>query len=519
MFFTYLRRELTKRRKQTILISSGMAVAIALVLIVSGLGNGIKSAQAQALSGLYGVGTDISVSKTQAPGAGDFRQRFQIGAGQGSTNGQTRTFNRSNLRTQFGVGTLTDAQVKAVQGEALVKAAVATLKLNSITFNGTLPTFNQSTGSNSNTGTNGLGGNAGQNGLPSTGSNPQPSFGGSTQGGFHGGFDGNGGSQFDVSSFSVEGVPTDVLTAGPLYDVTINSGRTFTAADANAYNVVLDKTYATGQSLKVGSTVTIASKKFTVIGIVQSKTASSTASNAYVPIALAQTLSSNSGAYTNVYVTAKDSSQISTLKAAIKKDVSGATVSSQDDLASSVSGSLGTASSLTNSLGGWLAAVVLLAAFATAILFTTSGVNRRVREFGTLKAIGWRSNRIVRQVVGESIVNGLIGGVFGVVLGTAGVFVINAFGPTLSAGVASATRGFGGFPGGGNLPGGGLPGGGPFGRMAASTATNIQLTAAIEPYMFILAIAFALIGGLLAGAIGGLRAAKLSPAEALRSVA
>ncbi len=505
MFLTYLLRELTKRRKQTLLISSGMAVAIALVLIVSGLGNGIKSAQAQALSGLYGVGTDISVSKTQAPGTGGFRQRFQIGAQDGTAISQRRTFSRSNLRTQFGVGTLTDAQVKAVQAESLVKVAVATLKLNSTNFSGTLPTFNQSSGSTSG---NSGSANGGTGAVPAPGATA-PTF-GSGQGGFRGGFDGNGGSQFDVNSMSVEGVPTDVLTAGPLNGVNVTSGRVFTAVDATAYNVILDQTYATGQALKVGSTLTIASKSFTVIGIVQSKSESSTSSNAYIPLSLAQTLSSNAGVVSNIYVTAKDSSQISTLKAAIKNDVSGATVSTQDDLASNVSGSLGTAADLTKNMGGWLAAVVLLAAFLTAILFTTSGVNRRIREFGTLKAIGWRSNRIVRQVVGESIINGLIGGVFGVVLGMVGVWVINAFGPTLSAGVAQATRGFGGFGG----PGGFGPG-----RASTAAATSIQLTASIEPYMFALAIGFALIGGLVAGAVGGLRAAKLSPAEALRSVA
>ena len=47
------------------------------------------------------------------------------------------------------------------------------------------------------------------------------------------------------------------------------------------------------------------------------------------------------------------------------------------------------------------------------ILFTISGVSRRTREFGTLKAIGWSNGRIVRQVAGESLVNGLIGGVIG----------------------------------------------------------------------------------------------------------
>jgi ABC-type antimicrobial peptide transport system permease subunit len=498
MFFTYLRRELTKRSKQTVLISAGMAVAIALVLLVSGLSNGIKSAQATALSGLYGVGTDISVSKTEALGQGP--QQFQIGADAGQKAGQSRTFSRSNLRTTPGIATMTTAEANAVAGEPGVKTSVATLKLDSVTFNGQLPTFTigQQPGANSQPQPNATD-SAGQANSNSQATAPK------------GGFDGKGGSQFDISRFSVEGVQTDNTKVGPLSAIKITSGSGFSSADAKSNVAILDSTYASGQSLTVGKSVKIASTSFKIIGIAQSTSAtSSTASNVYIPLAVAQTLSSNEGAVTNIYVSAKDSGQIADLKNSIKKDVSGATVSTQADLAASVSGSLGTASSLARDMGGWLSAIVLLAAFLTAILFTTSGVNRRTREFGTLKAIGWRSNRIVRQVVGESIVNGLIGGAFGILLGLGGVWLINAFGPSLSASVAQASSGFmrpGGFAGPPGM------------QQQAENAMSIQLTASIEPYMFGLAIAFAIVGGLLAGAFGGLRAARLSPAEALRSVA
>ncbi|MEG0162147.1 MAG: ABC transporter permease, partial [Aurantimicrobium sp.] len=61
MFFTYLRRELSGRRKQTAIIASGMALAIALVIIVNSVAAGVKSAQSKVLESVYGVGTDISV--------------------------------------------------------------------------------------------------------------------------------------------------------------------------------------------------------------------------------------------------------------------------------------------------------------------------------------------------------------------------------------------------------------------------------------------------------------------------
>ena len=49
------------------------------------------------------------------------------------------------------------------------------------------------------------------------------------------------------------------------------------------------------------------------------------------------------------------------------------------------------------------------------MLFTISGISRRTRELGTLKAIGWSNSRVVGQVAGESVVQALIGGAAGAV--------------------------------------------------------------------------------------------------------
>jgi putative ABC transport system permease protein len=108
-------------------------------------------------------------------------------------------------------------------------------------------------------------------------------------------------------------------------------------------------------------------------------------------------------------------------------------VTTSSDLASEVTGSLSSASSLANNLGKWLAAAVLAAAFGLASLLTVSAVSRRVREFGTLKAIGWRSRRIIRQIMGEALVIGLIGRAAGVALGYAGAALVQSLAPPLTA--------------------------------------------------------------------------------------
>jgi putative ABC transport system permease protein len=67
---------------------------------------------------------------------------------------------------------------------------------------------------------------------------------------------------------------------------------------------------------------------------------------------------------------------------------------------------------------------------------------RRVPEFGTLKALGWRSSRIVSQVLGESVGTGIIGGLAGVGLGFAGVAAGRVV-RRLAGGPAAAGRGAG----------------------------------------------------------------------------
>jgi len=504
MFGTYLFRELTNRRKQTAIIAIGMALAIALVIIVNGVAAGVRDAQASVLASVYGVGTDITVSQpATAPAAGTGGRggpgAFQFGAGSGATNGGSTQINQTRLEVGRGTTAFADTALATAQKVSGVKAATATLALTNQSFSGTLPDFSQGGGQ----------GGRNQGGQPSSG-----------------GADGAGGSSFKVDSFSVEGVDVGGAAVGPLTAVTLSDGRTFTAADKGKDVVVLDSTYAKTASLSVGGTLAIGGTDFEVIGLVTSSSAdSATASNSYIPLDVAQALASLSGQVTSVYVQADSASDIAQIKANLQKALPNATVNTQEDLASSVSGSLGTASELVSNLGTWLSVIVLAAAFLIAILFTISGVTRRTREFGTLKAIGWSNSRVVRQVAGESLVQGLIGGVIGAAVGLVGILVVNLVAPTLTA---SASRqgsfarpggfgGNGGFGGQGGTGGTGAPAG--FGQRAATATSDIVLHAPVTVTIILIAVGLALLGGLLAGAIGGWRAARLRPAEALRSVA
>ena len=498
MFFTYLRRELNQRKRQTLLVAIALGTSIGLIIVVNAASAGIGDAQKTVLSGLYGIGTDISVTKSVQP-TQDGRG-FNFGPG-GPDAGGTTALNQTRLTVPRFSGTFDQNTLSQISSTKGVAKAAGTLRLSQIVFKGSITTGAQA---------------------QTTPTAPQdPNAGGRR---------GFGGGNFNVDMTSIEGVDPTGATVGPLSGVNVTSGRNFQASDAPTMNALVDATYATAQKIVVGATFNVGGKPFTVIGTVASASASpETASNVYIPLSQAQTLSSSAGLLTNVYVSADSSSNTGSVQKSIEALLPDATVSSQADLAQNLSGSLSSASTLVNALSKWLSIIVLLVAFLIAILFTTSGVTRRIRELGTLKAMGWKTSRIVRQIMGESLVTSFIGAVIGLILGLVGIFVVNSVAPTLSAAVARPGRfgaggpgaGFGGGGGGAGFtpPAGGFGGRGTgFGR-AAANATTLKLHIGMNISTLIVAVAIAIIGGLIAGSFGSWRASRLSPAVALRSAA
>ncbi|MFT4282272.1 ABC transporter permease [Microbacterium sp.] len=495
MYWTYLRRELSGRTKQTVIVALGLAIAVALVIIVNALSAGVRDAQAQTLESVYGVGTDLTVTGAQAEpgGRGGGGPQFDFDEDGGATDDDgTTTLSQSRLMTDFRRGTLEAGTVQTVASVDGVSAAAGALSLTNTTFDGELPQRPDSSDGES-------------------GQTPPEGDPGDQSGGM-GGF---GGGSFDVDSFSVLGIDAAASDVGPLSAVELTEGRALADTDAGADVAVLDATYAASSELAVGDTIDVGGTSFEIVGIIASTSADAdTAANVYIPLDVAQDLSGAGDVVSTIYVQAASSDQISAVQTAVEEALPDATVSSQAELASTVSGSLASASSLITSLGTWLSIIVLAVAVALAVLFTISGISRRTREIGTLKAIGWSNRRVIGQVAGESIVQSLIGGIAGVLLGVAGAVAITLAAPTISSTGADSAGGMG--PGGMGGGGGGMGGG--FGQLAQNTA-DITLSAPLSVGIVAAALLLAVAGGLVAGSFGGWRAARLSPAEALRAVA
>ena len=132
----------------------------------------------------------------------------------------------------------------------------------------------------------------------------------------------------------------------------------------------------------------------------------------------------------------------------------------------------------TNTTAWVIAAVIALFVTLFAAKSQWASVVERKRDIGILKALGWPSGWVTRQILAESILQALAGGVLGCLISFLVILVV---------------------------PSGSGPG---------------MPAAGLEPIVMgwaaLVGIALALVGGVLAGLLPALRAYRLTPSEALR---
>jgi ABC-type antimicrobial peptide transport system permease subunit len=486
-YVRYIGAELRRRKGRTVLTALGLAVGVGLVVTVTALSKGLDDAQDEVLKPLTGVGTDMSVTrplKVSGNGSG-----ATFGGGPGGPprlsqseqdqlrkeNGAPRIglLNRAKPGERFSNDnfvttqlSFSEAEKRRIAAEPGVAGVAAGLTLSAIHASGRVPK------------------NAPQSGVAAG----PPGSGAA------------GPRSIDIKQSTVTGVDFSSPNLALVTPAQIQNGRYFTSTRRR--EAIVSQSYARRNSISIGDHVTVGGKRYEVIGVSKPPLGGQ-ASDIYVPLGQLQTLAKRKGRINVLQVRAASGSAVDAVAKRIRADFSGAQVTTAKDLADRVSGSLVDAKNLSNKLGTALAIVALVAAFLIAGLLTLSSVNKRVRELGTLKAIGWPQHLVVRQVTGEALAQGALGGLLGAALGVGGAALASAFAPKLEATVAQAAQA-------GPIP---------FGQgQVASGSTSVALSAPVDAGLIVLAIALALCGGLVAGAIGGARAARLRPAEALRSV-
>ena len=543
-YLSYLRSELLRRRGRTILTLLGLALGVALVIVISALSRGLDQAQKTALNPLSSIGTDLTVTAQGGFGGGAFANRvIQTDLSKLGKPGQHFVHDTFSAGTQ---PTFAQSQAKSVAKLAGVAKISTGLTLTVQHQEGKVPkitaTFKTAAKKYQVSGQTQpsaadfakmaaciqkLQAKSGQSG---TGGTP-------SQGGSLTGRGGNGDAfrkcmpasmrrfrqtftapgqthtqqvntpqtNIKTSTFTIGGVDTSQSGMGLITPSQVTSGR-FLSATGGLEALVADS-YASSHKLKVGSTLNLNGTKFKVVGVVKAPLGGQSA-DVYIPLAQLQKLAGQKNQINVVLVRASKSSAVGQLQKAIEKALPSAQVASSQDVAKQISGSLKDASNLSKSLGLALSIVAIATAFLLAALLTLSSITKRVREIGTLRAIGWTRRLVIRQIAGESFAQGIAGGVLGVALGAAAAAFIDAFGPTLSA---SSTVGASGRGPQGTAFG--------LGQTLTRTATSqVSLKAPLAFSLILIGFALALAGGLLAGAIGSLRAARLRPADALRQV-
>jgi putative ABC transport system permease protein len=561
-YLSYIRSELLRRKARTILTLLGLAIGVALVIVISSLSRGVDHAQNQALNPLSSIGTDLTVTLAPQTGGGGGFGGGGGGFGGGGGDGQVIQANSSVLTDLSKLGkpgqkfdhtfllpgtqlTFPQSQAKQIAAMAGVTAVSSGLVLSAVHQSGTVPKIvaKLKTGGQRLTITGRVRFQFSQaeqdkvraciEKLQASGKLPAPPAnggGGSLGGGGRGGGFDRGAfaqclpSQFrnfrrtvttpqqlvqqvvnppqtniKSTTYSIAGVDPSQPNIGLVTPSLLSKGRFLTS---NGEALVADS-YAASNGLKLGSKLDINGTGFSVVGLVKPPLGGQTA-DVYLPLTQLQTLANQKSLTNVVLVRASSGTSVGAVQKAIEAKFPNAQVASAKQVADQISGSLVDASSLSHRLGIALAALAAFAAFLLAALLTLASVGKRVRELGTLKALGWTQRQVVRQVVGESLAQGIAGGVLGVVLGVAVAAAIGAFAPTLiatSSTGGSASDAFG------------------FGALSARTVTDhVALTAPIAASVLLIGFGLALAGGLLAGGAGALRAARLRPADALRTV-
>jgi putative ABC transport system permease protein len=309
--------------------------------------------------------------------------------------------------------------------------------------------------------------------------------------------------------------PNTLATLG-VNDVTLSSGRSFTAADEGNDVAVLGGALATANKLSVGSTFVLdqtddttgatTTTTMTVIGTYTTGTSFGDNSMA-LPIGTARTIFNRSTEVDQATVKVDSVDNVDRVSTDIKNTLGTdkADVTTALSTFDTISSSLSDAQSSSQ-----IGMIVALIASAAIILFSIGLVARqRIREIGILKAVGASGWNVISQF-------GIETGIMSIGAALMGALATFPLAQTVANGLVSspATAAVG--------PGRGGPGGGRFFAVAGNAATNGangllgSVNVAVSPQIFLYALAIAIGLALVATIVPVWYVGRVRPAEVLR---
>lgn len=306
-------------------------------------------------------------------------------------------------------------------------------------------------------------------------------------------------TDISTQNLTVAGVQTDKKDIGLILPSQIVEGKYFDGEN----QIVVNKSYADKQSKKIGGKITLNNKEYDIVGFVEPKLYTNSA-DLYLSLAELQQIAGRENRINILLIKSTNASSVEETSGKLAETFTGAKVTNSADTAKQVSGSLVSAANLTNRFILLVSIIVIVAAFIIVSLLTISSINKRTREIGTLKAIGWSNSEVVRQILLENIATGIIGAIIGIGIGVLAIYALNQLDISFSANIGSDS-GFGFMrrfsPG-----------------QQTATNSNVDLKVALSVYVFLLGVGVSIIGAIISGFFASIKASALKPLIALRNL-
>jgi len=268
----------------------------------------------------------------------------------------------------------------------------------------------------------------------------------------------------------------------------------------DTHSCLVEKPYADRHGLKRGDTISLGGTNFEVVGTVEaSPGARISAGEVYIPLKEAQTLLGEGEVVNAIFVRARNPQVIPIIEKRLREFIKVDTrrgdklvITSEVNVMNEVAGM----AILAQSAIRWVAASVVLAVLLLLLKSALSSVTERMREIGTMKAVGWQDRHVAKLLSLEWALLSIVGGLVGTGLGSGAAYAYTAGTrlrlPTLLN----------------NYP------------ACAKTPAPVDIKFSLEGCELLIVGAFliAVSLGILTGYLAARRAAQVPPAEALRTL-